>query len=54
MEFKDGNTGQNNTYNESNLGEGSQYISKVDNLTIIKAHPDFSVAAHTDPHDRIN
>lgn len=36
MEFKEGsNTGQDNTFNETSLGDGSQYINKVDQLTII-------------------
>ena len=60
MEFKDGSTGQNNTYNESNLGEGSQYISKVDNLTIINGHkesvqspPPKGIYQHFITHDAV-
>ena len=35
MEFKDIDTGQNNSYNEANLGEKSQYIGRVDTLNIV-------------------
>ena len=35
MEFKDFDSGQHNNYNETNLGDGSQNINKVDHLTII-------------------
>lgn len=36
MEFKEGfNPGQNNTYNEINLGPNSQYLPNVTELTII-------------------
>ena len=35
MDIKDGNTGRNNTYNDANLGEKSQFINKVDVLNIV-------------------
>ena len=37
MEFKEFNPGQNNNFNETNLGDGSQNIQKVERLTIINA-----------------
>ncbi len=35
MEFKDIDTGQNNNYHETNLGEKSQYIGRVETLNIV-------------------
>ena len=39
MDFKDSNTGQNNTFNEANLGENGHYINKVDVLNIVNQSP---------------
>ena len=39
MEFKDSNTGQYNTYNETRQGEGSQYINNVGQVTYNYAAP---------------
>ena len=40
MEFKEGsNAGQDNIYNENNLGDNSQYIHQAEKVTIINNGP---------------
>ena len=51
MEFKEGfNPGQNNTYNEINLGPNSQYLPNVTELTIINNGTQLGGMGEPDPN----